>query len=183
MNSHALRQRFYDKLSAYNRTLGIAVSTVRFNLETSDEKINRYKSDLLFFQKLRISVKKRYSDEVDYKEYEAKVQKLINTHVRSDEVLQVTPLVNIFETEKFQAEIDKLDSAASRADMIAHRTKRTITERMEEDPFFYRRFSKVLEDAIEAHKEERISDAEYLSRVQEVLNSVRNRTGDELPRS
>jgi len=183
LSDDALRQRFYDKLSAYNRTLGIALSTVKFNLETSDEKINRYKSDLLFFQKLRISVKKRYSDEVDYKEYEARVQKLINTHVRSDEVLQVTPLVNIFETEKFQAEIDKLESAASRADMIAHRTKKTITERMQEDPFFYRRFSKVLEDAIEAHKEERISDAEYLNRVQEVLNSVRNRTGDELPRS
>jgi type I restriction enzyme R subunit len=183
LSDEALRQHFYDKLAAYNRTLGIALSTVKFNFETQEEQIDHYKRNLVFFQKLRISVKKRYSDEIDYKEYEAKVQKLINTHVTSDEVLQVTPLVNIFEPEKFQAEIDKLDSDAAKADTIAHRTKRTISEKMEEDPFFYRRFSKVLEEVIEEYREARISDAEYLNRVTEIMKSVRDRTGDELPPS
>jgi type I restriction enzyme R subunit len=176
-----VRQRFYTKLSSYSRALAIALSTVRFNLDTPEEKIDRYKKDLAFFQRLRVSVKKRYSDEIDYKEYEAKVQKLINTHVTSDEILQITPPVNIFEQEKFQAEVEKLQTAASKADTIAHRTKRTITEKMEEDPYFYRRFSKILEEAIEAYREQRISDAEYLSRVTEVMNSVVNRTGDDLP--
>lgn len=176
-----VRQKFYTKLSAYSRALGIALSTVRFNLETPEEKIDRYKKDLAFFQRLRVSVKKRYSDEIDYKEYEAKVQKLINTHVTSDEILQITPPVNIFEQEKFQAEVEKLQTTASKADTIAHRTKRTIAEKMEEDPYFYRRFSKILEEAIDAYREQRISDAEYLSRVTEVMNSVVNRTGDELP--
>lgn len=181
LSDEAFRQRFYDKLSAYNRTLGIALSTVKFNFDTPEEQMDRFKRDLVFFQKLRVSVKKRYSDEIDYKEYEAKVQKLINTHVTSNEVLQVTPLVNIFEPEKFQAEIDKLDSDAARADTIAHRTKRTISEKMEEDPFFYRRLSKILEEAIEAYREGRISDAEYLNRVTESMKSVRDRTGDDLP--
>ncbi len=181
LSDEAVRQRFYDKLSAYNRTLGMALSTVKFNFDTSEDKIDRYKKDLVFFQKLRVSVKKRYSDEIDYKEYEAKVQKLINTHVTSDEVLQVTPLVNIFEPEKFQAELDKLDSDAAKADTIAHRTQKTISEKMEEDPFFYRRFSKVLEEVIEAYREERISDAEYLNRVTDIMKSVRDRSGDDLP--
>lgn len=181
LSDEAVRQRFYDKLSAYSRTLGIGLSTVKFNFETPEEKLDRYKKDLVFFQKLRVSVKKRYSDEIDYREYEAKIQKLINTHVTSDDVLQITPLVNIFEPEEFQAEIDKLDSDAAKADTIAHRTKRTISEKMEEDPFFYRRFSKVLEEVIEAYREERISDAEYLNRVTEIMNSVRDRTGDQLP--
>lgn len=176
-----VRQKFYAKLSAYTRALGIALSTVRFNVETPEEKVERYKKDLAFFQKLRVSVKRRYSDEIDYREYEAKVQKLINTHVTSDEVLQITPPVNIFEQDKFQAEVEKLQTAASKADTIAHRTKRTITEKMEEDPYFYRRFSKILEEAIDAYREQRISDAEYLSRVTEVMNSVVNRTDDDLP--
>jgi type I restriction enzyme R subunit len=176
-----VRQKFYTKLSAYSRALGIALSTVQFNLETPEDKIERYKKDLAFFQKLRVSVKKRYSDEIDYKEYEAKVQKLINTHVSSEEILQITPPVNIFEQEKFQAEVEKLQTAASKADTIAHRTKKTITEKMEEDPYFYRRFSKILEEAIEAYREQRISDAEYLSRVTEIMNSVVNRAGDDLP--
>lgn len=176
-----IRQRFYTKLSAYTRNLGVAVSSIRFNEQTPEEQLERYKKDLAFFQKLRVSVKKRYADEIDYKEYEAKVQKLINTHVHSDEVLQITELVNIFEKDKFQAEVDKLQNPAAKADTIAHRTKKTISEKMEEDPFFYRRFSKILEDVIEDYKQKRISDAEYLSKVTEVMNSVRDRTGDDLP--
>lgn len=176
-----IRQRFYDKFSAYNRTLGVALSTVKFFSETPEEMVRRYKKDLAFFSKLRVSVKRRYAEEVDYKEYEAKVQKLIDTHVTSDEVLQITPPVNIFDQDKFQAEVEKLQTAASKADTIAYRTKKTITEKMEEDPFFYRRFSKVLEEAIEAYRLKRISDAEYLNRVTEVMNSVLNRTGDDTP--
>jgi type I restriction enzyme R subunit len=177
------RQKFYTKLSAFNRTLGIALSSVKFGLETSEKKIADYKKDLAFFQKLRVSVKKRYADEIDYKEYEVKVQKLINTHVTSEEILQITPPVNIFEQDKFHAEVEKLQSAAAKADTIAHRTKKTITEKMEEDPYFYRRFSKILEEAIAAYQDKRITDAEYLSRVTEVMNSVVNRTSDDLPSS
>ena len=39
----------------------------------------------------------------------------------------------------------------------------------------------MLEEVIESYREERISDAEYLSRVTDVMKSVRDRTGDELP--
>lgn len=177
----AERQRFYEKLSVYSRTLAVALSTAKFFEETPEEKIGRYKRDLAFFQKLRVSVKRRYAEEIDYKEYEAKIQKLINAHVGASEVMRITPQVNIFEREKFQAEVEKLETVGAKADTIAHRTQRTITEKMDEDPYFYRKFSKVLQEAIEAHRQQRISDAEYLSRVTEVMNSVRDRTGDDLP--
>lgn len=52
---------------------------------------------------------------------------------------------------------------------------------MEEDPFFYRRFSKILEDVIEAWRDRRISDAEYLNKVIEIMNGVRERKEDDLP--
>lgn len=177
----AKRQRFYDKLSAYSRTLGVALSTVKFLEDTSEKGVERYKNDLSFFQKLRVSVKRRYAEEIDYKEYESKVQKLIDTHVGASEVLQITPQVNIFEREKFQAEVEKLQTTASKADTIAHRTKMTITERMEEDPYFYRKFSKILEESIEAFRQQRISDAEYLNQVTEVMTSVRDRSGEDFP--
>jgi type I restriction enzyme R subunit len=90
-------------------------------------------------------------------------------------------LVNIFDRDKFQAEIDKLQTPASKADTIAHRTQKTITERLEEDPFFYRKFSKILEEVIEEFRLKRISDADYLTRVTEIMNSVRDRTGDDVP--
>jgi type I restriction enzyme, R subunit len=126
-------------------------------------------------------VKKRYAEEIDFKEYEKRVQKLLDTHVSAEGAEQITPQVNIFERDAFQAEIDKLKKIASKADTIAHRTQRTITERMDEDPMFYRRFSRILQEAIDAYRQKRISEVEYLKRSTETMNAVLNRSGDDLP--
>ncbi len=175
------RERLYAKFSAFNRTMSVAFSSVKFFNDTPLDVIERYKQDLRDFQRLRVSVKRRYAEEIDFREYEAKVQKLINSHVSATEKLQITPLVNIFNQEEFQAEVERLESLASRAETIANRTKKTITEKMDEDPFFYRRFSKILEDVIEQWREGRMTDAECLKQVTEIMNKVRDRTGDDLP--
>lgn len=176
-----VRERFYDKLSAYNRALAIAFSSVRFVRETSQEWLDRYKAELVFFQKLRVSVKRRYADGLDHREYEAKVQKLLNTHVTATEVIEVTPLVNIFDQEKFQAEIARLKNPVAKADTIVHRTQKAITEKMEDDPVFYRRFSEILKKVIEEYRLERLSANEYLKQVSEIMNAICHRTGDDLP--
>jgi len=181
LSDEQLRERFYKRLSEFTRTFDMALSTVRFIEETHDTTIEKYKKDLRFFQKLRVSIKKRYADGIDYKEYESKIQKLIDTYIKSDEILQITPLVDIFDKDKFEAEVDKIDSPRARADTIANRTKKTIIEKWEEDPAFYKRFSKLLEETIEEFMAKRLSDAEYLEKVTAVMNSVRNRTGDDIP--
>lgn len=97
--------------------------------------------------------------------------------------MRVTALINIFDQEAFQKELDELEgkSIGSKADTIAHRTKRTITERMDDDPAFYAKFSKMLEDAIAAFQEKRLADIEYLNQVQDIADKVRTRSGDNLP--
>lgn len=97
------------------------------------------------------------------------------------DVETITDLVNIFDADAFAKEVEKLGSDASKADTIAFRTKRTIEEKMQEDPAFYRRFSEMIEDAIRSFREQRLSDAEYLRAVTQINASVRTRTGDELP--
>jgi type I restriction enzyme R subunit len=149
--------------------------------ETSEPKIDKYRADLKFFMNLRAAVRRRYAEVVDFKEYEAKIQKLIDTHVGTGKVETVTTLVNIFDKDAFLKEVEKLESAASQADTIAYRTKKTITERMQEDPAFYRKFSELLEDAIQAFRQKRLADRDYLRRVMEIADGVRNRTDDGLP--
>ncbi len=175
------RERFYEKFSAFNRTMSVAFSSLKFFHDTAGELIERYKQDLLFFQRLRMSVKRRYADESDFREYEAKLQKLINAHVSADEAPPATPAATIFDRENFGAEVEKLESTVSKADTIANRTRKTIAEKMEEEPFFYRRFSKILADVMEEWRQERITDAAYLNQVTGIMNSVRDRTGDDLP--
>ena len=176
-----LRARFYERLSVFARTLGIAMASVKFIEETPEDKVNRYKGDLKFFMNLRTSVRKRYAEAVDFKEYERKIQKLIDTHVGTGEVEQITDLVNIFDEESFTKEVEKVHGTAAKADTIAYRTRKTISERMQEDPAFYKRFSRMLEEAIEAFRAQRLSDADYLRTVTDIQGSVRNRTGDDLP--
>jgi type I restriction enzyme R subunit len=177
----ARRERFYERLSAYSRTLAIALASTRFMETTPDAKVEKYRDDLRFFLNLRAAVRRRYAEVVDFREYEAKIQKLIDTHVGTGTVETVTTLINIFDKDAFLREVEKLESAASKADTIAYRTKKTITERMEEDPAFYRRFSDMLEEAIRAFREKRLADREYLKQVVDIADRVRNRTDDDLP--
>lgn len=177
----ALRDLFYERLSAYARTLAIALSTVKFIEETPRAKIEKYKTDLQFFMNLRTSVRRRYGEAVDFKEYEKKIQKLVDTHVGAGEVEPITELVNIFDKEAFAKEVEKVHGSASKADLIAYRTKKTISEKWQEDPAFYKRFSQMLEEAIEAFRQQRLSDAEYLKRVTEIMQSVVNHTDDNIP--
>ena len=181
LEDEEVRARFYERLSAYARSLAIALSSVSFLEETPAGKVDKYKVDLKFFMNLRTAVRKRYAEVVDFKEYEPKIQKLIDTYVGTGEVETITDLVNIFDADAFAKEVEKAGGTAAKADMIAHRTKRTIEEKMPEDPAFYKRFSEMLEEAIRLFRQQRLSDAEYLKRVTEIRDSVRTRTGDELP--
>jgi len=98
-------------------------------------------------------------------------------------VKKMTSLVNIFDREAFEKELEQLEgkNAGSKADTIAHRTKRTINERMDDDPAFYAKFSKMLEDAIAAFQQKRLADIEYLNQVQDIAEKIRTRSGDNLP--
>jgi type I restriction enzyme R subunit len=178
----ALRDQFYDRLSAFSRCLAVALSTVKFIEDTSEDRTEKYKSDLKFFMNLRTAVQRRYGETVDFKEYEKKIQKLIDTHVGTGEVEQLTELVDIFDEERFAQEVEKVHGAASQADTIAHRTSKTLEEKWKnEDPAFYRQFSRMLKDVIDGWRAQRLSDVEYLKKVKDLMAKVRDRTGDDTP--
>lgn len=177
----AERVRFYERLRDFGRSLAVALSTVQFITDTPETKITKYKSDLKFFMTLRAAVRRRYAEVVDFKEYEGKIQKLLDAHVGAVDAEVLTPLVNIFDVDAFAKEVEKLETPSSKADTIAYRTKATITARMDEDPAFYKKFSTMLEDAIAEYKAERISDLEYLRRVQQIQGHVVGHTGDDTP--
>ena len=176
-----IRQNFYEKLSIFTRTLAVAFSSTKFYEEYSEEIINKYKNDVRFFQKLRASVKQRYSETIDFKEYEPKIQKLLDTYISADEVLKITDKVNIFDKDKFDKEVAKVTGKAARADMIAHRTLRAIEEKWNEDPVFYKKFSKLIKQAIDDYRQQRIDEARYYLLSMEYNDAVRERKDEDMP--
>jgi type I restriction enzyme, R subunit len=175
------RQHFYETLTDFARALKVALSTVEFYEDVSEKTINGYKADLKFFHNLRQSVKLRYAEAVDYREYEDKIRELLDKHITATGTIAITELVNIFDAEAFNAEVERLHSPKAKADTILNRMKRTITENMDEDPAFYRRFSELVEEAIQAYKEGRLSEAELLQNAFSLLSDLREGKVNEQP--
>ena len=95
------RQVFYDALTAYARTLKVALSSVEFYETTPEARIQTYKHDLKFFHNLRMSVKLRYAEAIDFRDYEQKIRKLLDDHIDAQGVKQLTAEVEIFNAEQF----------------------------------------------------------------------------------
>ncbi|OQY96960.1 MAG: restriction endonuclease subunit R [Sphingobacteriales bacterium UTBCD1] len=181
LKDEAIRVLFYDKLAAFAKGLKLALSSIQFHKEVEEKVINRYKEDLAMFLKLRLAVVERYSDEIDYKQYEGQIQKLIDTHITTEKIETITELVNIFDKDKFQEEVENTTGKTAKADKIASRTAKHITEKMDEDPAFYKKFSQMLRETIADYEAKRISEAQYLSRVQDIMNNVLARTDNDIP--
>ncbi|NBC17504.1 MAG: HsdR family type I site-specific deoxyribonuclease [Bacteroidetes bacterium] len=182
------RDDFYERLARFSKTLQLALSSQYFHDDEvfPPEVRRRYMEDAKFFQALRRSVRERYGEAVDFKQYERRVDKLLHRHVAVDEVEQVVPRVNIFDREALAAQIDDRSpqsAMASKADAIAHRTKKQLTERMDEDPVLFKRLSELIEEAIEAYHQDRLNARDYLARIQELQAQAEGRGGEDVPRA
>lgn len=182
LSDEANRHAFYEKVSVFTRLLKLALSSYEFSTKTPERQIIKYKKDAKFFLALRVSVKRRYSDDIDYKEYEPQVQKLIDKHITTDgDILRLTELVNIFDKEEREAEVEKLTSKAAKADHIASRTIRAIHVKMNEDPVFFKKLSKLIKETIEGYHQHRIDEAEYLKKAKSLEDQFLNGQRDNVP--
>ena len=176
------REEFYQRVTDFAKSLQAALSTDEFHQEFGEQKINHFKEELKFFKRLRQSVQNRYSEKVDYSEYEKRIQKLLDTHVHVQEMERVTQPVDIFDEEGFKQEVERVTgNQASKADTIAHKMKKVINEKMDEDPAFYKQFSELVEQAIKDFEDGRISEAEYLQQVIKHRNDFVTGQGQETP--
>ena len=175
------RDAFYEALKAFAKTLQIALSNPRFQDETPDETKTHYTRDLKYFLNLRAAVKQRYAESVDYSDYEAQIANMVRRHIGVEDVKTIIEPVNIFEVDRFDEEIESIEGDAAKADAIAARVKRVITEKMEEDPVLYLKLSELIEAAIQAHREKRLSDADYLRRMRENLETARSQGTNLVP--
>ncbi|MCC6543300.1 MAG: type I restriction endonuclease subunit R, partial [Nitrospirae bacterium] len=186
LSDASLREEFYQRLADYSNILAMALSTEQFMMNTPDEKLTQYKNTLKRFHNLKASVKLRYAESIDYRDYEPKIKKLLDTHIEANQVIRLNEPVNIFDDKTFgmvkeQQGVYAAKTTASRADAIAHATKKVINEKMEEDPAFYEKFSKLIQQAIDAYRSKRIADLEYLKKVLEISDKVVTRKHDDIP--
>ena len=183
-----IREDFYARLSEYSKCLAVCMSTERFYAEVKPEDISMYKKDLLRFQKLKKSVKQRYAESVDFRDYHPKIKKLLDRHLKANDVQQLNEPVNIFDNENFahvkeSMGVYETKSVSHRADAIANAMKRTITERFDEDRTFYEKFSKLIQEAIDEYRSRRITDQQYLEQISELRDKFVRKEREGIPES
>jgi type I restriction enzyme R subunit len=173
LSDEARRQEFYSRLKAFSRCLHISLSSDKLYDVLDETRIDALKRDWKQYSELKRSVQLRYQETVDVREFEPKIQKLLDDHVVAMPAETIIEVVNINDPDALNAVVEDNDvTEASRADRIASATRRAITERMEEDPTFYKQFSELLEETILAYREKRLSEREYLQSVVDLAGKV-----------
>lgn len=162
-----VRDEFYVCLTAFSKVLATALGSATFYDYTPEKTINRYKRDLKRFTNLRTAVKRRYAEEIDFRDYEKRIEKVLNEHIGATEIEQVVPPINIFNIETVETTLSELSTDRAKADFISSSMKRTISERMDENPALYQRLSEMLDKIIMDFIEGRYAEVEYFKRVRD----------------
>jgi type I restriction enzyme R subunit len=161
-----IRDHFREKLIDFAKIMQLALSSDQLYKIFNEQRINQFLTDLKFFNSLRISIQVRYAEKISYKEYESRVRKLLDTYIGADGVQNITEPINIFDEELFKKEVERITgTVASKADAIAYRMKSVITERMDEDPVFYKKFGQLIDETIRSFQEKRLTEAQYLEQI------------------
>jgi len=146
----ALREDFYEAVTEFGMCLKTALSTQSFfeDKAFTEADIRRYKADLKWFSDLRKTVRMDAQETVDYSQYEGQIRDLIDRYVTGvdvvpgDEPILIDSVDNNpdnWSDEKTKNETDKIKT----------RTKKTIEEKLGDDPYAKQVFSALLKEAIE----------------------------------
>lgn len=163
------RQDFYTLLCAFGRALHLVLNAEQAYNALSKEERQKYQDTFIFFSKVRRSVKLQYCDAIDNAEYEPLMQNLLDTHLSVAGLKKITSPIDILNKDDFEKELEELGSLRSKADAIASRMTRSISEKRDENPAYYDSFSKRIRDALALYKEKVISEAEYLAKMRTIM--------------
>lgn len=163
------RENFYNLLCAFGKALNMVLNAEQAYSATPKEELKQYQNTFIFFSKVRRSVKIRYCDAIDNREYEPLMQNLLDTHLSVAGLKQITSPIDILNKDDFERELEELGSLRAKADAITSKLTRSISEKYQENPAYYDSFSKRIREALNQYKEKVISEAEYLAKMRTIM--------------
>lgn len=171
-----IRGKFYDALCVFGRALNMVLNSEKAYATFEKQEISKYQSAFIFYSKVRRSVKIRYADVIDNREYEKQMQNLLDTHMSVVGIKQITNPVDILNKEDLEKELEELGSLRSKADAITSHMTKSIKTHRDENPAYYDSFSKRIKESLEEYKNKVISEAEYLDKMKSIMADYRKGT-------
>jgi len=167
-----LRKLFYERLSLFSRLLDLATGSYALYDAVGCGRMQKYKRDLLHFQKLRGAILLRYNEKVDFSRYEDGIRSLLNNFVLAEPGQIIVEPVSIHDSEGMKEQLEKLDSKAAKGDAIRTRMDRELETCRYDDPLLHKKFSEQLKETLEEYRASR-NDHSYLCKMEKIADDFR----------
>ncbi len=145
-----VRENFYAALTDFGMCLQVARSSRSFFDDKSftEAMVNTYKRDLKWFLELRKIARQDAQETVDYSAYEKQIRKLVDRDVVGVEIREGDGIYDVARLGEKPEDWDD-EKTRNEADTIRTRTKKTIEQDLQDDPYAQKVFSELLRKAIQ----------------------------------
>lgn len=166
------RKTFYDLLAEFSKLIELAMSSFSLYKSVGFEHMQKYKQDVLFFQKLRMALMKTYAEKVDFSKYEDGIRNLLNSFVTAEPVEVVVEPIAINDKAGMDKQLEEIDGQKAKAAYIKTRLVSELEARRYEDPLLYKRFSERIKETLEKYRQAR-DDTAYLAQIKKLAEDFR----------
>lgn len=157
----------------------------------TDKEIVSIKERLNHYLRLRETIRQASGETIDLKAYEADMRFLIDTYIEADQPRKISPfdgmpLLDLIVKTGIADSIDSLPdgikgSKDAVAETIENNVRSKIIKEHLNDPAFYDKMSKLLDEIIAQRKAKALEYEEYLKKIAELVNSVQSSQPDDTP--
>lgn len=191
-----LAERAPRRVALYKSTVALvrAYAGIADELEAagySPADIARIKQSLNRYLDLREIIRKASGETIDLKAYEADMRYLIDTYIEAEEPRTISPfdnmsLLELIVKSGMVSAINSLPSGIKGnrqavAETIANNVRSKIIKEHLNDPAYYDRMSKLLEEIIADLKAKRVEYEEYLKRIADLAKQVQSGQAEGAP--
>lgn len=167
------RNEFYDKLKTYANQLNLALTNRDIFVEIGFDKLEEYRKDYRFFDKLRQSVIERFDNEIDLSKYESGIKNLLDTFVNATDVHQIIKPVSITDEKAMAKLLHSNEPENVKADKIKTRIESELKQIRYDDPLMFEEFSTKIKKTLAEYDETRDAD-KYFTAMENMADDFRN---------
>jgi type I restriction enzyme R subunit len=191
-----LKEREPQRTALYKGTVGLirAYANIAEDLDAAgfDAAAQQRIKDLLdHYVKLRETIRNASGESIDLKAYEADMRHLIDTYIEARDPKKISPFDDlplldlIVKSGIAQAITGRLGNLKGNEDAIAETIENNVRSKIIReqlnDPAFFAKMSKLLDEIIAERKRKALAYEEYLKRIAELVSKVQAGHADDIP--
>jgi type I restriction enzyme R subunit len=195
-NEQDLKDNEIKRTALYQHAVGLIRSYANIADEMSEagystDEIEVIKNKVDKYLKLREEIRMASGEKLDLKTYEADMRHLIDTYIQAEDSRRIDPfgdqsLLDIMINSGITKAIENLpEGIRSSEDAVAETIENNVRVKIIKDhlidPAYFAEMSKLLSEIIKERKANAVSYEEYLKKIAEMAERVKNLTRNDLP--